>query len=227
MNLWAAWLLGLMLGMRHACEPDHLAAISTLVSENPRKGFLLGAFWGVGHTLSLFGVALALVLLQSEVPPRMGDAFELLVAFMLFGLGVRAVLRAAREQGPAQEHSHGHEHHVHATAGKHLHLGSKTLTLRPLLVGLVHGLAGSGALTALAMAAMPGNAARLWYVLLFGLGSVLGMGLLSGAAGLPLARLGRNPNAMRALAGATGLFSIALGVAWGWPLFPRVLFGAY
>jgi hypothetical protein len=229
-NLWAGWALGLLLGMRHACEPDHLAAISTLVvgSPSPRKGLLLGAFWGIGHTVSLFAVAVVLVLLETALPPRMADAFELLVAIMLLGLGARAVAMAAREglRGPSHLHSHGSAPHLHAAAGQHVHLGRWTLTARPLLVGLVHGLAGSGALTALAMAGLPDNRSRLSYVLLFGLGSVLGMGLFSGAAGLPLSKLGQRPRAMRALAGATGVFSIALGLAWGWPLLPRVLLGA-
>ena len=86
----------------------------------------------------------------------------------------------------------------------------------------MHGLAGSGALTALVLASLPGTSARLLYVALFGAGSVLGMGLLSGLAGWPLARLGRRPAAARVLAGATGLLSIGLGIAWGWPLIGRL-----
>jgi hypothetical protein len=219
-------LLGILLGMRHACEPDHLAALSTLAVEkrSAREGLVLGAFWGLGHTFALFGVAVALTALHATLPGRVADLFELGAAFMLLLLGARAVAKAAREgsAGPSIAHAHGPERHQHHAGGGHVHLGRWTLAVRPLLVGIVHGLAGSGALTALALASMPGTAARLWYVALFGVGSVFGMGLLSGLAGWPLARLSRKPLAVRALAGATGLLSIALGVAWGWPLLGRL-----
>jgi hypothetical protein len=89
-------------------------------------------------------------------------------------------------------------------------------------VGILHGLAGSGALTALVLASLPTTAARLWYVALFGVGSIAGMALLSGLAGWPLARLGRRPGAARILSGATGAFSIVLAVLWGWPLLDRL-----
>lgn len=227
MEAIAGPLLGILLGMRHACEPDHLAALSTLAVEEqgPRRGLLLGAFWGLGHTVALFGVAVALALLQATMPEKMADFFELGVAFMLLALGARAVIRAAGEgkKGPSIAHAHGPESHRHHAGGAHVHLGHWTLAARPLLVGVVHGLAGSGALTAFALASMPGTAARLWYVALFGIGSVVGMGLLSGLAGWPLARLSRKPAAVRALAAATGMLSIALGVAWGFPLLVRLM----
>jgi hypothetical protein len=223
----AGSLLGVLLGMRHACEPDHLAALSTLVAEerNPRRGLLLGAFWGLGHTLALLGVAVVLGALQARLPERVADLFELGVALMLLALGVRALARAAREgsAGPSTLHAHGVDHHQHRAPHGHVHLGRWTLAWRPLLVGIVHGLAGSGALTALVLASLQSTAARLSYVALFGAGSVVGMGLLSGLAGWPLARMGRRPAAARALAGVTGLLSIALGLAWGWPLLGRLV----
>lgn len=226
MDALAGSLLGVLLGMRHACEPDHLAALSTLAVEehSPRRGLVLGAFWGLGHTIALFAVAVVLTLLHAALPQRIGDAFELAVAFMLLLLGARAVVRALREgrEGPLVAHAHGPASHRHHSGGTHVHLGRWTVAVRPLLVGLVHGLAGSGALTALALASMPDATARLWYVALFGLGSVAGMGLLSGLAGFPLARLGRRPAAARGLALATGLFSVFLGIAWGLPLLGRL-----
>jgi high-affinity nickel-transport protein len=170
-------------------------------------------------------VAAALTLLHATLPSRVADLFEFGVAVMLLVLGTRAVAKALREgrAGPSIAHAHGPDRHRHHAGGAHVHLGSWTLALRPLLVGIVHGLAGSGALTALALASMPGTAARLWYVALFGLGSVAGMGLLSGLAGWPLLQLSRKPAAVRGLAAATGVLSIALGVAWGWPLLGRLV----
>src|SRR5207247_8475606 len=94
--------LGSLLGMRHALEPDHLAAVSTLVTgeRSSYKAALLGACWGVGHTMSLVAVGTGLVLLRAEMPARLADLFELFVALMLVGLGLRAIYLAAR-QGPA------------------------------------------------------------------------------------------------------------------------------
>ena len=220
-------LLGLVLGMRHAFEPDHLAAVSTLMASGrgAARGALLGAFWGVGHTLSLFGVGLALALLGAQLPPRLADVFELGVAFMLLGLGGQSLWRAWKQgaEGAPQPHHHGEISHLHAGEPDHLHVFRWTLARRPLLVGLVHGLAGSGALTALAFATLPTMAARLIYIALFGIGSIAGMSLLSGLAGVPLSKLGGNRQVMRALMAATGAVSATLGVFWGRPIAQRLL----
>jgi hypothetical protein len=219
-------VLGVLLGMRHAGEPDHLAAIGTLVAEerSARGGLRLGAFWGLGHTIALFAVAAVLAALEATMPVRVADLFELGVAFMLLALGARAVARAAREgrSGPSTVHAHHGGQHEHGGPSQHVHLGRWTLSWRPLLVGIVHGLAGSGALTALVLAGLPTTSARLLYVAFFGAGSVVGMSLLSGLAGVPLARISRTPGAARVLAATTGIVSMAFAVAWGWPLVDRL-----
>jgi len=213
--------------MRHALEPDHLAAVSTLVTEedDPRSGLWLGAFWGLGHTLALLGVGLVLALLRTTMSDRLTVGFELLVSGMLLFLGVRALLRARAEmtEGALQPHDHGGRLHVHAGPGAHVHLGRRAYAVRPLVVGIVHGLAGSGALTALVLAGFDTNLERLAYTLVFGGGSVLGMGLLSGIAGWPLAHLLRTPRARGWTSGAAGTLSVAMGLLWGWPLLPKLL----
>ena len=213
--------LGSLLGMRHALEPDHLAAVSTLVTHerSSYKAALLGACWGLGHTFSLLIVGAALVLLRAEMPPRVADLFEFFVAIMLVGLGVRAMLQAARQgnSGPARVHQHGQLTHAHGAAAPHVHIGTWTLARRPLLVGAVHGLAGSGALTALVLANLPSTTARLAYMGLFGLGSTAGMAVLSGLLGWPLARAGSNRGVARAITFAVGVLSTGLGLAWGYP----------
>ena len=219
-------ILGLLLGARHALEPDHLAAVSVLSTERPdvRGGALLGAFWGAGHTAALLAVAAVLAVLRIELPSRVADGFELCVAVMLVGLGLRALRRAVRDGGAglaATAHAHGGTVHHHAGAPAHVHLGPWTLARRPFLVGIVHGLAGSGALTALAGASLPDWPSRLGFMVLFGLGSVAGMAVLSGMVGWPLARLGRRPAVGALVSGAAGALSTALGVAWGWPLLAR------
>jgi hypothetical protein len=218
--------LGSLLGMRHALEPDHIAAVSTLVT-GERSGYkaaLLGACWGVGHTVSLLVVGMGLVLLRTEMPAALTDVFELFVAVMLIGLGLRAIYLAARQgpAGPVHAHQHGGRVHVHRGAPAHIHIGTWTLARRPLLVGAVHGLAGSGALTALVVATLPSMTARLTYMAVFGLGSTLGMAALSGVLGWPLARLGSHRAVARAISLAVGCASTMLGVVWGYPLLTRI-----
>lgn len=213
-------LLGLLVGMRHAFEPDHLTAISNLVVETSgaRRGALLGAIWGLGHTLSLLVVGLVLLLVGAVLPANLAAGFECAVAVMLIVLGARSILHAARTGGSVTRHSHGAHEHEHASEAAHLHLGAKTFAWRPLAIGLVHGLAGSGALTALVFAELPGNALRIAYITLFGLGSVAGMAIISGVAGASLGAVARGPNMRRGLAYATGAFSIVIGIIWGIPM---------
>jgi len=213
--------------MRHALEPDHLAAVSTLVTEedNPRSGLWLGAFWGLGHTLALLVVGLLLALFRTTLPDRLTVAFELLVSAMLLFLGARALLRARAEmtRGPLEQHEHGGHLQAHPGGAAHVHLGRRAYAVRPLVVGIVHGLAGSGALTALVLAGFDTNLERLAYTVVFGGGSVLGMGLLSGVAGWPLASFLRTPRARGWTSAAAGALSVAMGLLWGWPLLPKLL----
>lgn len=211
-------LLGLALGARHAFEPDHLAAVTTLVSDRPRPrhAALLGALWGLGHTAALLLVGLLLLVLETSLSPRVEGGLELAVACMLVFLGTRSIVLALRDgrHGPAHPHTHGGHAHVHAGPASHVHVFSRTLALRPLLVGLVHGLAGSGGLAALALSSMPTRTSAAFYILLFGLGSVAGMALVSFLAALSLSRL-RTAPPLRTLRLTTGFLAIAVGLAWG------------
>ena len=216
-----------LLGMRHALEPDHLAAVSTLVSRerNRYKAAWLGIFWGLGHTGALIALGIVLVLMRAELPASIATFFELAVALMLIALGIRACLQAARgaDHDPRRAHRRGFGIHQHSGLPPHLHLGTWTFARRPLLVGMVHGLAGSGALAALVMTTLPTTAARLAYMTLFGLGSTAGMAALSGLLGWPLARLGANETLARSLSFVIGGMSVALGVVWGYPLLGTLL----
>jgi ABC-type nickel/cobalt efflux system permease component RcnA len=222
LDLLTSSSLGSLLGMRHALEPDHLAAVSTLVSEE-RSGYkaaLLGAWWGLGHTLALVAAGAVLVALRAEMPARVSDLFEFFVAVMLVALGARAIVQATRQgvDGPIRPHQHGRLVHAHHSGAAHVHIGSWTLARRPLLIGALHGLAGSGALTTLVLATLPSTAAQLAYMGLFGLGSTVGMAALSGVLGWPLARVGARRGVARALSFTVGTISIGLGLAWGYPL---------
>lgn len=224
--LTGSWL-GSLLGMRHALEPDHLAAVTTLVSgeRSTVRAALLGVWWGLGHTLALVLAGAVLVGLRAEMPAAAAELFEFAVALMLVGLGMRAIAQAARQgaDGPTRIHRHGRIVHSHAGAPAHMHIGAWTLARRPLLVGAIHGLAGSGALTALVLATLPSASAQLAYVVLFGLGSTLSMAALSGLLGWPLARVGTHHAVGRSVSLAVGCLSTAIGVVWGYPTIARFL----
>src|SRR5215831_16536213 len=120
--------------MRHALEPDHLAAVSTLVTEedDPRSGLWLGAFWGLGHTLALLVVGLVLALFRTTLSDRLTLGFELLVSAMLLFLGARALVRARAEmtRGSLERHEHGGRPHVHPVRAAHVHLGRRAYAVR-------------------------------------------------------------------------------------------------
>lgn len=221
-------LVGLSLGMRHALEPDHLAAVSTLATEGRgglKSALFLGAYWGLGHTTALLLVGGSLAVLGAQMPARLGFAFELLVALMISGLGVRAMVRAVAEGRAGSGHTHAHSGltHTHAAPSEHFHLSRWTLATRPLLIGLMHGLAGSGALTAWVLTELPTTTARVSYIALFGAGSVVGMSLLTGLAGVPLMRLARSPRLASGLLLFTGVLSTGIGAWWGWGAMQQLL----
>lgn len=226
-DLAASSSLGSLLGMRHALEPDHLAAVSTLVTRerSSYRAALLGAWWGIGHTLSLLAVGIALVVLRAELPPRAADLFEFFVTLMLVTLGIRAVYLAARQgpAGPTHMHHHGAVVHAHSGVHGHVHVGRWTLARRPLLVGTIHGMAGSGALTALVLTTLPTTAARLTYMLVFGIGSTAGMAILSSLLGWPLARLQSHAGIARGVSALVGFVSIGLGLFWGYQPIAQLL----
>jgi nitrile hydratase accessory protein len=206
----ASAAFGTLLGMRHALEPDHLAAVSTLMTgeRSSAKAAWLGACWGLGHTLTLLAAGAVLVLLGAEMPAIAAQMFEAGVVLLLVGFGVRAIYQGARSVPARPTHSHRTPRA----------LADRWTVARPLLVGAVHGLAGSGALTALVVTTLPSTAAQLGYLTLFGVGSIVGMAALSGLLGWPIARLGADHVFARTVSLAVGCISTALGVFWGYPL---------
>ncbi len=222
-------LLGVALGMRHALEPDHLAAVSTLATEHQdaRAGLWVGALWGIGHSATLLVVGGSLALFEQQMPPRLTDLFEVVVALVIVSLGVRAIARAWKEgqKGLEAPHEHGGVHHMHAAPQEHVHVWNWTLSTRPLFIGAMHGLAGSGALTALVLAEQPDGWARLTYIGLFGGGSLVGMAVLTGLAGVPLMKLARLPRVAAAMLAVVGVISTGIGAWWGLESGTRLLGG--
>ena len=218
-GLAASAALGSLLGMQHAFEPDHLAAVATLMADerSSRKAAWLGAWWGLGHTLTLLAAGTALVLLRADMPAAAAATFELGVVLLLIGFGARAIYRAACNLTPRRTHTHA------APAEWSRVRADRWTVARPLLVGAVHGLAGSGTLTALVVATLPSTATRVGYLGLFGAGSTLGMIVLSGVLGWQIARMGTEGAVLRAFSLAVGCVSIGLGLIWGAPLLLRWL----
>jgi hypothetical protein len=230
-SLITGWMLALVLGVRHASEPDHLVAVSTLVAgvPNARRAATVGAIWGLGHSLALLAVGGGLMILHWQLSDRLAAMFELGVACMLLVLGARSIaaalqLRAAERKHVYYAHSAVPQRGLHTHGGRPHRHDAQVRTRRPLVIGLVHGLAGSGALTALALAAMPSLGSGLAYIAFFGLGSVLGMAALSGLVGAPLAHFTKRVPVQVAALAATGALSFAVGIAWGLPLLSRIGF---
>jgi len=194
-SLIAALGLGFLLGLRHALDADHVAAVSTFVTQDRSvlRSCLRGTFWGLGHTTALLGAGVAVVAFKLQISPALERGLERVVAIVLVGLGAHVVVRTLSVVSlHRHEHSHGgppHRHlHVHlGDVDEHRHLHLWRGAPQPLLMGLLHGLAGSGALVLLVLTTMPSPAAAVVYILVFGVGSTAGMLLLSGLIGVPFA----------------------------------------
>jgi high-affinity nickel-transport protein len=236
--------LGFFLGMRHATDPDHVIAISTIVSRQRTmwSAAAIGTVWGIGHTLTIVVVGGAIIVFSVVIPPRLGLSMEMAVALMLVILGlwnltgvlqrVRGLFTAGRAGGlHAHAHSHGDYGHSHPHGhelGSHGHGEDETpqawldrrlgrlgvyQVVRPLVVGVVHGLAGSAAIALLVLATIRNPWLAITYLLLFGLGTVAGMMLITVAIAAPLAyganRFGRLGRHLRL---ASGLLSLGFGL---------------
>lgn len=218
----SALAFGLFFGLKHAVEADHLAAVSTIVSQRKSllSSSLVGGLWGVGHTLALLVAGLALLLLNIRIGERAALALEFVVALMLIALGGNALRRLL---GGGRLHLHAHRHGSLAHAHPHLHdaveeplAGSHhrlRFSLRPLAVGMIHGLAGSAALMLLVLSTVTSRMAGLAFIVVFGVGSIGGMMAMSLLLGLPLrltaSRYARTHQAVQVLA---ALFSLGLGL---------------
>lgn len=208
--------LGLLLGMKHALDADHVVAVSTIVAENRKlwRSALIGAFWGLGHTLTLLLVGIAILIFKLTIPEKLALGFEFAVGVMLVILGLLVVRKMVHERW----HLHIHEHEGQAHLHWHSHKGIPDhdhvhLPMRSLFVGMVHGLAGSAALMLLILATMKSVWQGILYILVFGLGSMGGMMLITMAISLPFLWAARLEEARRAITALAGLVSISLGIA--------------
>jgi hypothetical protein len=242
-NFLSIIAVGFFLGMRHATDPDHVIAVTTIVSRqrNLLKAAMTGIFWGVGHTLTIFVVGTIIILFDVVIPARIGLSMELSVGLMLIVLGVMNIasfLRSAHAMTPQDSavihqhpHSHGDYVHSHAhghTPETHLHSSNQTpLTwldrlfgkiglyqqLRPLVVGVVHGLAGSAAVALLILTTIRNPRWAIAYLLVFGAGTVGGMMLITMSIASAFNFFGKKHERFSQRLGlASGLVSLGFGV---------------
>ncbi len=215
--------LGFLLGMQHALEADHIAAVSSIAARrsNVRDIVKHGLTWGLGHTITLFIFAGAAILLGRVIPEHVAGSLETAVGIMLVGLGAHVLWRLWHDRVHFHQHRHsdGTAHlHVHShgsDAVPHRRSGhdhEHGFRWRSLLVGLIHGMAGSAALLVLVASKFENPLAGLFYILLFGIGSMLGMGALSAVIAVPLAASAKWLTwANRSLQAAVGIVTIAIG----------------
>jgi len=191
MSLLPTLLLGVVLGMRHATDADHVVAVTTIVTRRRRimDAIRIGALWGVGHTLTILLVGGAIIALHLVIPPRLGLAMEFGVALMLIGLGAYNMLGGQQPSTGAMA------------------------AARPVIVGVVHGLAGSAAVALLVLATIPDPQWAVGYLLLFGIGTIVGMMAVTASIAAPLSlTLARFAHVHRSLQVASGTLSVGFGL---------------
>ena len=215
--------IGFLLGMQHALEADHIAAVSSIAARRTDVRDIVkhGLTWGLGHTLTLFLFAGAAILIGHAIPEQFARPLETAVGIMLVGLGAHVLWRLWRDRVHFHQHGHGDDtKHIHAHSHaneaiphrKSTHQHQHGFRWRTLLVGLMHGMAGSAALLVLAISQVANPTYGMFYVLLFGIGSMLGMGALSVVIAVPLAVSARWLTwANRGLQGGVGVITIAIG----------------
>jgi hypothetical protein len=249
-GLFSIVALGFFLGMRHATDPDHVIAVSTIVSRHRsiKHAAVIGALWGVGHTLTILLVGGGIILFGWVIPARIGLSMEFSVGLMLILLGVlnlTGILQwVTNTFSPVQQsefgqtvavHSHAHTHgdyihtHRHAHSPEaHPHEPTQTPlnwfdhyfdrlglydAVRPLVVGLVHGLAGSAAVALLVLTTIRNPKWAVAYLLLFGIGTIAGMMLITGAMGAPFVYADKRRSRLNSgLRIASGVISVAFGL---------------
>ena len=222
-SLWLVLLISLLLGLRHAGDPDHLAAVTTFIASEQdrsraRKASLMGLLWGLGHGTTLALVGLPLVLLGRYLPDAVQQAAEVAIGGIIVFLAVRLLIRWRRGLYHIHTHSHDgslpHRHvhsHAHGTSHEHVHDVPQRTPLSSYGVGLVHGIGGSGGLTLLLLSTITDKTEAAVALLLFAVGTAFSMALLSTAFGLAIAGgpIGRN---FERVAPVLGILGVAFGV---------------
>ncbi len=212
--------LGLILGIKHAIEPDHVIAVSTIASQSKKlwQASLAGVFWGIGHTVTLFIVGVIVILMKGEIPEKWAMSLEFLVGIMLVFLGFKTIISFKNIHVHTHQHDREvdeHKHvHSHQNGGKHghPHQHKKTTYLGSMFIGLVHGLAGSGAMILLTMSTVKSVGEAAIYIIVFGAGTVIGMLFFTTIIGIPFVLSKKRTSISGTLGILTGVISTIFGV---------------
>jgi len=230
--------LGFLLGLKHALDADHLIAVSTMLSE--RKGFWysswVGIWWGIGHTAALLVVAVIMIALDFQIPSTIALVLEFVVALLLIFLGIR-ILWKIYHGAIFHIHVHKHENHVHVHPHIHeynadhqyfqqgIHHHASSLKKKPLIIGMIHGIAGSAALMLMVLTTISSQLVAIVYVAVFGLGSIGGMLIMSTLIGVPLSFTSRNQQLNKVIQTTAGIVSVGFGSYLTWQIgFEQGLF---
>lgn len=217
---------GFLLGLKHALDIDHIVAVSTIVSE--RKSFfrstIIGTLWGIGHTAALLVVGTLVLYFDIQVSETVAAWMELGVACVLIGLGIHLLVKIRRG---AVLHVHVHQHHQHLHFHPHIHEPSRendfqnenhhntNVGKKPLLVGVVHGLAGSAAIMLIVLTSISSQFVGLLYIMIFGIGSIVGMAVVSIVVSIPVFFASKHANIMKRVQIGAAMLSIIVGLLLG------------
>jgi len=210
--------LGFVLGIKHAIEPDHVIAVSTIASQSKKlyKSTLAGVFWGIGHTATLFIIGVILILMKGEIPEKWAMSLEFLVGIMLVYLGLTTItsfknIHVHQHEQDDDKHKHVHSH-SHEGQHLHKHQPRNVSYMKSLFIGLVHGLAGSGAMVLLTMSTVKNVWEAAVYILIFGVGTILGMLFFTTIIGIPFVFSAKKRVLNQTLSRLTGVISIVFGM---------------
>ncbi len=217
-------MLGFIIGMRHALEADHLAAVSTIASQNLgiKRAWQMGSAWGLGHTITLFIFGGIVLMVGGHISEEISSALEMAVGVMLILLGADVIRRLivnrvhyhVHRHGDEQPHFHAHSHRHDKKHNKAAHHHQHGFPTRALFIGLIHGMAGSAALIAITLESVESIPLGIAYITLFGLGSIVGMALLASIIAIPLQASAKKLTWMHnGLQAGIGLLTMAIGSA--------------
>jgi sulfite exporter TauE/SafE len=219
LSIFSILLIGFLLGLQHATEADHLAAVTTIVSEkkNLFASSVVGGLWGIGHTISLFVVGILVIFLKLQISKSIEAKLEAIVGVMLVLLGLNAFRKLfLTKDAHLHKHDHsGHQHlHIHSHEKKADEKWHHNLSPRSVVIGMVHGLAGSAALMLLVVPTIKDPFYAVLYILIFGVGSIGGMMLMSFIVGLPFHFTATNFVGLnKVIRVSAGIFSVVLGLS--------------
>ncbi|WP_019123748.1 sulfite exporter TauE/SafE family protein [Brevibacillus massiliensis] len=217
-SLLSILALGFVLGIKHAIEPDHVIAVSTVASQSKKllRSSLAGVFWGIGHTATLFIIGIVLILMNGKMPENWAMSLEFIVGIMLVYLGITSLLsfknfHVHEHKQDAEVHKHIHSH-KHNDEHEHKHQHKDTSYRKSMVVGLVHGLAGSAAMVLLTMSTVKSAWECAIYILVFGAGTAVGMLFFTTIIGLPFVLSAKKVNINKTFTQITGVLSTVFGI---------------